>query len=121
MLATLVATVGYMPLNGKIRSHIFLLCAFVFRGGNTSAAEKRRLYYLSCVPQAGAGSLVPQAGAGVGSLLPQAGAGSCVPHAVLKNSLAVMFFTSFLFAEKVYHAEKIIAITLLFYYLIIKK
>jgi hypothetical protein len=59
--------------------------------------KQRRLSYLSCVPQAGAGSFAPQAGAGsfapqagAGSFVPQAGAGSFVPHAQEMNSFAVI-------------------------------
>ncbi len=113
MLTTLVADVCDMPLYRKVGFHINTSHNY-WRGdihdfiGNVAAKV-----YLSCVPQAGAGSLAPQAGAGsfvpqagAGSFVPQAGAGSLAPQDDDKYSLAVIAVTSFfIFKQSLPHAK----------------
>lgn len=92
--APLVAHVGDVPLNRKVRFHVPPLFQ------NTPSAILRKAYppdYLSEVPHAGAGSFAPHAGAG--SFAPQAGAGSFVPHAVPNISFAVIASPPFRFAD----------------------
>jgi hypothetical protein len=100
MFAPLIAHVGNVPLNGKVRFHNVLL----LEKHAILQCRKPRVItlvvsttYLSCVPQAGAGSFAPQAGAGsfapqagAGSFAPQAGAGSFVPQAEEIYSFAVI-------------------------------